>query len=161
MDIRYKTLIVKTVNDNIQKYFYTRDILNSLSEWFGNPVALEEYVAQVADYPFIGGFDENGDCLGFFSLKIHYETTGEIFVCGIKKGFHGMGIGQSIYREAENFFKVNGCSRIIVKTLSDKVNYEPYEKTRKFYEKIGFIPLITLTEMWDEHNPCLIMLKTL
>lgn len=41
------------------------------------------------------------------------------------------------------------------------VAYEPYEQTRKFYESIGFEPLITLTEMWDEENPCLIMIKML
>lgn len=30
-----------------------------------------------------------------------------------------------------------------------------------FYKSVGFEPLITLTEMWDEENPCLIMLKVL
>lgn len=36
-----------------------------------------------------------------------------------------------------------------------------YEKTRTFYKSVGFEPLITLTEMWDEEIPCLIMLKVL
>ncbi|MCI8395995.1 MAG: GNAT family N-acetyltransferase, partial [Acutalibacter sp.] len=30
-----------------------------------------------------------------------------------------------------------------------------------FYRGMGFAPLVTLTEMWDEENPCLIMLKAL
>lgn len=39
--------------------------------------------------------------------------------------------------------------------------FEPYARTRSFYRSMGFEPLITLTEMWDENNPCLIMIKTL
>ena len=54
-----------------------------------------------------------------------------------------------------------GCKYIIVKTLSDAVNYEPYSRTREFYNSVGFKPLVTLTEMWDDENPCLIMLKFL
>lgn len=49
----------------------------------------------------------------------------------------------------------------MVKTLSDKVDFEPYARTRAFYEKVGFEPLVILTEMWDEENPCLIMIKHL
>lgn len=49
----------------------------------------------------------------------------------------------------------------MVETLSEKAEYAPYEKTRLFYEGVGFEPLITLTDMWDEENPCLIMIKTL
>ena len=30
-----------------------------------------------------------------------------------------------------------------------------------FYIKMGFKELITLTEMWDEDNPCLIMIKNI
>jgi predicted lactoylglutathione lyase len=50
---------------------------------------------------------------------------------------------------------------VIVKTLSDKDPDENYAKTRAFYKKIGFKKLITLTEMWDENNPCLIMIKSI
>jgi hypothetical protein len=54
-----------------------------------------------------------------------------------------------------------GCKYVIVKTLSDTDPYEPYARTRAFYRSVGFTPLLTLTEMWDEENPCLIMIKTL
>lgn len=50
---------------------------------------------------------------------------------------------------------------VLVKTLSDAIDYEPYARTRKFYTSVGFESLITLTEMWDEENPCLIMFKSL
>jgi ribosomal protein S18 acetylase RimI-like enzyme len=73
--------------------------------------------------------------------------------------YHNLGIGKALYNEMEKYFIENNCEYVIVKTLSEKVKNEPYDKTRKFYLKLGFKSLITLTEMWDEHNPCLIMLK--
>jgi GNAT superfamily N-acetyltransferase len=92
-------------------------------------------------------------------VKIHYGTTGDIYVCGVLPEYHGKGIGKKLMNTAEDYFKKNGCKYIIVKTLSEKANYEPYERTRKFYLSVGFEQLITLTEMWDAENPCLIMIK--
>jgi hypothetical protein len=61
----------------------------------------------------------------------------------------------------EKYFIGNNCKYVIVKTLSEKNPDKNYEKTRKFYTKMGFEELITLDEMWDENNPCLIMIKKL
>ena len=72
-----------------------------------------------------------------------------------------MGVGKALYNEAEHYFLKRGCKYAMVETLNDTVDYGPYEKTRHFYESVGFEPLITLTEMWDEDNPCLIMIKPL
>lgn len=66
-----------------------------------------------------------------------------------------------MYHAVETYFIQKGCKYVIVKTLSDAVDYKPYAETRKFYKSIGFEPLLTLTEMWDEKNPCLIMFKSL
>ena len=82
-------------------------------------------------------------------------------MCGVLPEYQRRGIGKALYKTVESWFIQNGCNFVIVKTLSDIVTYEPYAKNRKFYEKLGFSPLITLTEMWDENNPCLIMLKPL
>lgn len=152
---------VNEVKDNKKKSFYTREILQKLPEWFGNKEALDEYVKEVQQYPYWAAFDIEEKCIGFFSVKIHYSHTGDIFVCGVLPEYHHNGVGKAIYSEVERFFVQNGCKYIIVKTLSDMVNFEPYARTRMFYESIGFDSLITLTEMWDENNPCLIMFKSL
>ena len=100
-------------------------------------------------------------CLGFFSIKTHYQYTGEILVCGVHPEYQHNGVGKALYYVVEDYFTQAGCKYVIVKTLSDIVDFEPYAQTRKFYKSIGFEPLITLTEMWDEENPCLIMFKSL
>lgn len=54
-----------------------------------------------------------------------------------------------------------GCKYAVVETLSETVKYEPYAQTRSFYRSVGSEPLIIFTEMGDEENPCLLMIKVL
>lgn len=143
------------------KSFYANNILRRLPEWFGNEQAVCDYVNGVAELPFWAAFDQDGNCTGFMSVKIHYDITGDIYVCGVLPEYHRKGIGKKLMDTAEDYLKKSGCKYIIVKTLSDKVHYEPYERTRQFYAKAGFTKLITLTEMWDEENPCHIMIKNI
>jgi ribosomal protein S18 acetylase RimI-like enzyme len=151
---------IMEIIDNKEKSEYTNQILRKLPEWFGNEKAIQEYVNTVHKYPFWAAFD--GDiCIGLFSGKIHYKRTGDIYVCGIDPNYHRNGIGTLLYKELERYCINNNCEYIIVKTLSELAQYEYYLKTKRFYEKIGFKELITLTEMWDENNPCLIMIKNL
>lgn len=99
------------------------------------------------------------------NIKIYIITNVtvkyDIFVCGVLPEHQHNGIGKALYNVVENYFIQIGCKYVIVKTLSDVVNFKPYVQTREFYKSIGFESLITLTEMWDEENPCLIMLKRL
>lgn len=155
------TYCIIEVEDRVKKSAYTKEILESLPEWFGNKQALNDYVEKVRDLPYWGVFLENDSCVGFFSVKTHYGYTGEIVVCGILQEYQHIGIGKALYGMAEKYFVQSGCKFVIVKTLSELVNSEPYSRTRNFYKSIGFEPLITLTEMWDEKNLCLIMLKAL
>lgn len=152
--------IIEIQNSGL-KSAYTREVLEALPEWFGNQQALDEYVEEVIGFPYYVALNSDNKAIGFFSLKIHYQQTGDIFVCGVHPEYHHNGIGKALYRAAEDYFIEKGCKYVIVKTLSDTVDFEPYARTRRFYESIGFEPLITLTEMWDEKNPCLIMFKSL
>lgn len=149
------------IGDRSKKALYTREILEKLPEWFGNKQALDEYVQKVKEIPYYAALDIKGKCIGFFSIKIHYQHTGDIFVCGVLPEHQHNGVGKALYHAVEKLFIQNDCKYVIVKTLSDVVNFEPYAQTRRFYKSIGFEPLITLTEMWDEENPCLIMFKSL
>jgi ribosomal protein S18 acetylase RimI-like enzyme len=148
------------INDNVKKAEYTDVILRKLPDWFGIEEAIVEYVSTVHKYPYWAAFD-NGNCIGFFSGEIHYNRTGEIYVCAIDPEYHGKGIGTLLYKETEKYFIENGCEYVIVKTLSEENPDVNYAKTRDFYKKMGFKELITLAEMWDEWNPCLIMIKNI
>jgi hypothetical protein len=66
-----------------------------------------------------------------------------------------------LYNTLEDYFVNNNCEYIIAKTLNEISKYEPYGKTKKFYLKMGFKELLILIEIWDENNPCLIMIKNI
>lgn len=152
---------VAEIKDDEKKSLYTRDVLEKLPEWFGNKQALDDYVKKVRYLPFWAALDNADNCLGFFAVKIHYQHTGEIVVCGVHPERHHNGAGTALYKATEGYFIQNNCKYVVVKTLSDIIDYEPYARTRKFYTSVGFENLVTLTEMWDEENPCLIMFKSL
>lgn len=48
-----------------------------------------------------------------------------------------------------------------MKTLDGSADYPPYEATRAFYLREGFVPLEVFREYWDEDNPCLFLAKWL
>lgn len=151
---------ITLIDDKNRKSQYTETVLRSLPEWFGNEEALCDYVANVSSLPFWAALNQEGNCIGFVAVKIHHDHTGDIYVLGVLPEYHNKGIGKQLISITDLFFIENECKYVIVKTLGDQV-YEPYNRTRKFYLKVGFEPLITLTEMWDEKNPCLIMFKAL
>lgn len=156
-----KNIYVVKIEDSKTKSAYTKNVLEKLPEWFGNKQALEQCVLEAAKLPYWAAMDQRNICVGFLAVEMHYGHTGEIFVCGVLPEYQHNGIGKTLFSKAEEFFIQEGCKYIVVKTLSDIVECEPYTRTRKFYESVGFEPLITLTEMWDEENPCLIMFKSL
>ncbi|MDR0397389.1 MAG: hypothetical protein LBH66_08820 [Oscillospiraceae bacterium] len=45
-----------------------------------------------------------------------------------------------------------------VKTVDAGV-YDEYDRTRLFYESMGFRKLEVLPAFWDEKNPCLALIK--
>lgn len=49
---------------------------------------------------------------------------------------------------------------LTVKTLSDLRADENYEKTKQFYLAMGFSPVEVFKTLWGEHNPCLLMIKS-
>jgi len=149
------------IKDSNKKSQFAEEILRRLPEWFGIEKALIEYVNCVASLPFWIALSRDGRCIGFISVKIHYGHTGDIYALGVLPEYHRRGIGRLLVAKAKEYLKNNNCKYIIVKTLSEMAEYEPYERTRKFYRSVGFEELITLTEMWDSENPCLIMIKKL
>lgn len=149
------------INEPKQKSDFTLNILNKLPQWFSDKKAVKEYAEKVRELPFWAALNEQNICTGFLAAKTHYGHTAEIYVCGVALEYQHKGIGKQLYYLTEKHFKEMGFKHIIVKTLSDKADSKEYAETRKFYTKVGFEPLITLTEMWDEKNPCLIMIKEL
>ena len=59
----------------------------------------------------------------------------------------------------EDYCRENEIPYMSVKTLSERHPDEFYTRTRKFYEKCGFIAFEEFPELWGKENPCLLMIK--
>ena len=149
------------VYDEFEKSYITRQILECLPEWFGDKESLEEYVETVTEKPFFTAVEENNNAIGFLCLKLHNEYTADLYVTGILKKYHRLGIGAQLVEAAESYLEEKNYKFFIVKTLGESSSDKSYAKTRKFYLSQGFYPMEEIKEIWGEKNPCLIMIKNI
>ncbi|HML45571.1 MAG TPA: GNAT family N-acetyltransferase [Clostridia bacterium] len=152
-----KAELPRPMEDPDRKETTCRRILSALPDWFGVPEALEAYAVQCRALPFFAQ-DAEGETAGFCAVTRHNEATAEIVVMGILPAYHRQGIGRLLVQAAEDWAKAQGLSLLLVKTLDGSDPY--YARTRAFYRAMGFLPLESLP-LWDERNPCLLMVKPL
>lgn len=153
-------IIVKEITNENFKSEITDTILNQLPNWFGIEESTEEYINTVQNKTFFGAYD--GDApIGFVSLNRNNDYTADLYVMGILEEYHNQGIGKMLIAASEKYLKSAGFKIFMVKTLGESHPDKYYQKTRKFYERVGFYPLEEFKTIWNEDNPCLIMVKTI
>jgi len=133
-------------------------ILRSLPAWFGIEEAIVHYVAEIERLPTFLARDA-GSAQGFLSLKQHNPHAAEVYVMAVVPDAHREGIGQALMSQAQEWLKSQGVEYLQVKTLGPSHSDPNYAKTRAFYLAMGFRPLEEFTQIWDEGNPCVIMVK--
>lgn len=79
----------------------------------------------------------------------------------VAPSLHRSGVGRALVRALEADLLADGCQLLQVKTLGPSHPDPGYALTREFYAGIGFLPVEELHELWDQGNPCLIMVKAL
>jgi GNAT superfamily N-acetyltransferase len=78
----------------------------------------------------------------------------------IKRKYQGIGIGTKLLNFIEEVVKDHGTKLIIVKTSGDP-DYKPYVRTRMFYEKHGFTPLLYVDSYPEWEKPMILYVKPL
>lgn len=151
---------IKEILNEQLKSEITEKVLRNLPEWFGNEEALLNYIDTVKGKKYYCAYDGHKE-VGFLSVKLNNQFTGEIYVTGILKEYHKKGIGTKLVNIAENYLLQLGYKFFMVKTLGESSEYEYYKRTRDFYRAVGFYPIAEFNEIWDADNPCLIMIKYL
>jgi GNAT superfamily N-acetyltransferase len=135
-------------------------ILWGLPQWFGIESATCHYIEVIDELPtFTPTIGD--EIAGFLSLKQHYAYAAEVYVMGVDARFHRMGSGRALIAAAEQYLRGEGVEYLQVKTLSPSHPDRHYALTRQFYEAVGFRPLEEFSTLWDESNPCLLLVKRL
>jgi len=149
--------MIKIVEKKTSKSEICLKILKDLPEWFGIEAAIQDYVSEVKNCTFIS-FESEGEVVGFVALKEN-PVSFDMYVLGVLKSHHRMSIGKQLVEYAEEYAKSSLKKYMTVKTLSADHPDPNYQKTRLFYERMGYEHLEVLKTLWDENNPCLYMIK--
>lgn len=82
--------------------------------------------------------EKAGKIVGFLMYSSH---NSDVFISwlGVTRTVQGNGIGTRLIQYLENELINMGIRELKVDTLSESIDYDPYSKTRAFYEKMGFI----------------------
>ena len=142
----------------LEKAAVCAPILRSLPAWLGIEEAIVHYSTEIDHLSKLLACEAER-VIGFVSLKQHTPYSAEIFVIGILPESHRKGIGKALINSAQEWLKSCSVEYLQVKTLGSSHSDAGYAKTRAFYEAMGFRPLEELKQIWDEDNPCLIMVK--
>lgn len=148
---------IKNVIDKEKKKEIAVEILKDLPDWFGLPDSTREYVEKSQNMPFWVA-EEQGRVVGFIVCKETSPDTAEIYVMGVKQQYHRGGIGRQLFGVFHTYAKEQGYSFLQVKTVQEG-HYEEYDRTNAFYKRMGFKELECFPTLWDEWNPCQILIR--
>ena len=108
-----------------------------LPEWFGRADSNRHYAEQAA---VLEGWAARiaARAVGLLLLKRHGAVSAEIYWLGVDPDRHRRGIGRTLIAAVERRLKDEQARFLFVMTLHPDVDYEPYRRTRAFYERLGF-----------------------
>ncbi len=125
------------------------EIAKALPEWFNEAglKAMERDLREEETFIAV----EDGQVLGFVTLKPVSDKALEILWMAVKRELRGRGIGSQLLGFIEGLAREKGFEVLVVKTSGD-LSYRPYDETRRFYEKRGFVrvALIDPYPEWGE-----------
>ena len=147
---------IEEITQSYDKANIVEEVLLDLPDWFGLPDSTQEYIEQSKQLVLFSA-QHNETLLGFITLKETSCDTCEIHCMGVKKEYHHIGIGKLLFNQFEEYAK-DKYEYIQVKTV-DEGKYPEYDQTISFYKSVGFMKLEVFPTLWDEWNPCLIMIK--
>ena len=141
-------VMVKPLKTNTER-LACLEIAKALPEWFNESglKAMERDLKSETTFIAV----ENGRVLGFITVKHLNEKALEILWMAVRRELRGKGIGTEMLRFVERWAVERGFEVLVVKTSGD-LSYKPYDETRRFYERRGFVrvALIDPYPEWGE-----------
>ncbi len=115
-------------------------ILRSLPDWFGIEPAIVDYVRDIGVMTTWVAC-VSGEIVSFATIRRHGPFSAEIQVMAVTPALHGQRHGRRLVEHAEHALRSEAVEFLQVKTLAPSHPDTFYERTRGFYERLGFKPL--------------------
>lgn len=119
------------------------DIARGLRTHF-NDIAMEQMPVDLLEHDLYIAEEGDGQVVGFLAILRRNPDVGDVSWMGVRNDLWRRGIGTALLTKAAEDLASDGASILMVHTLSDTVDYEPYEATRAFYDAMGFKHLETI-----------------
>lgn len=150
---------IRALESAAEKERLSTAVLAALPAWFGIPESTAEYIRESQSMPFFAAYYGETP-IGFLAIKHNTPYAAEVYVTGVMPEHHRHGAGRALLEAAVVWCRKEGYEFLQVKTLDASFPDEGYEKTRRFYEAMGFRALECLP-LWGENCPCLLMVLPL
>ena len=118
-----------------------------LPQWFAQSAPNRHYARQAE---VLDGWVARmaGRPCGLLLLERHSAVSAEIHWLGVEPDHHRHGAGRALVGAVERQLRGERAKYLFVQTLHPDVDYEPYRRTRAFYEALGFEMVLPL-----DHGP--------
>lgn len=110
-----------------------------------------------------GVAEEAGAIQGFLVLDVKSPSVGELLWMAVAPAHQNRGVGSHLLDVVLGDLRRRHIQLVEVKTLAASVDYPPYARTRRFWERHGFVLVeeIDPYPLWDPGNPCAIYVRAL
>ena len=133
-------------------------ILASLPEWFGLPESNRGFIEGLSRLPAaVAEYEDR--VVGFVSIRSHDTRSAEIEAMAIEPNLHRRGVGRSLVDWVVKWCESEGFVWLHVKTRGPETPDAYYEKTRNFYQAVGFDPLFESRTMWGPDDAALVLVR--
>jgi GNAT superfamily N-acetyltransferase len=138
-----------------------RHIVGSLPDYFTSDVP--DKAGQDATDHDGWVITESGTVAGFAVLARRSPGGAEILWMAVDPARRGRGFGTALLQHMLAELAADGISVVEVKTLDRSADYQPYEATRAFWERRGFVYVDMIDPLpgWAPGNPAAIYVAAL
>ena len=134
-------ITVEPIRDGVAKSTLCAEITAELPMWFGRPGANAYYVRGLIERDAFAAMVD-GRPRGLIALEYHFAVTCNIWWLGVSPLAHRHGLGRALIERATEEARGHGCRHLAVETMSPRAESPEYNLTRRFYEAVGFVPLV-------------------
>ena len=149
-----------TIEGNGQWPEAVEQLVRGLPAWFGIEQSILRYIDAARALPNTAVFLD-GEIVAVCLVRQHTEVACEIELLAVRRDLHRTGLGRRLLRKVEADLRSRGIKVLQVKTFGPSGESLEYERTRAFYQALGYLPLEERTDIWGPDNPCLISVKML
>ena len=106
---------------------------------------------------------DSGGVAGFAITKRMNGSAAEIRWMAVAPGRRRQGLGTALLGDVLSRLSADGVRVVEVKTLDSSAGYPPYEATRAFWERNGFVHIDTIDPLpeWEPGSPAAIYVAAL